>query len=132
MAARTDKELDHEFRMRQVQAFSTRWQSCVNFLCVAALCLCVYFSVRELAGKQTFADLGFKAVADLKANQWFGLALPWGGWVLTTGWAIGERRLRKRHIDRVSSENSEMQKMLDPGRRSSSLSKKGETSPEDF
>ncbi len=51
---------------------------------------------------------------------------------MATGWGAGERYLRKRHIKRVSSEVSEMQKMLDRGRRSSSLSKKGETSPEDY
>lgn len=81
---------------------------------------------------QTWADIQFKVIADLKANKYFGLLFPWGVAVLTTGWAGGERYLRKRHIKRVSSESSEMQKLMDPGRRSSQLSKKGETNPEDF
>lgn len=104
----------------------------MGFLGAVVVCLCIYFCVRTLSGKQTSADLRFQAIADLKANRWFGLILPWGAATLTTAWGAGERALRKRHIKRISSESSEMQKQFDPGRRSSRLSKKGETSPEDF
>ena len=132
MAARLDRELDHQYRMRLVQAISVGWQSLMRFLCFAAFCACVYFSLRDLAGKQTFADMKFSAIADLKANKYFGLILPWTLCTVTAAWGAGERYLRKRHIKRVSSESSEMQKLLDLGRRSSRLSKKGETTPEDF
>ena len=132
MAARKDKELDHEFRMRLLQALTSAWQAAMGFLGVLAVCFCIYFSVRALSGRQTSADLRFQAIADFKANRWFGLILPWGVATLSTAWGAGERALRKRHIKRISSESSEMQKQLDPGRRSSRLSKKGETSPEDF
>ncbi len=132
MASRKDKELDHEFRMRLVQAVSLGWQALMRFLCVLVVCACAYFSVRELAGRQTVADMNFKAIADLKANRWFGLLLPWGLFLGAGTWATGERFLRKRHIKRVSSESSKMQKLIDAGRRSSHLSERGETSPEDF
>lgn len=130
--ARRDKDLDHEFRMRVVQAITLGWQACMRFGCFLVMGACIYLCVRELAGHQTFADIEFKVIADLKANKYFGLLLPWGLVALTTGWAGGERYLRKRHIRRVSSESSEMQKQIDLGRRSSQLSKKGETNPEDF
>ena len=132
MAARIDRELDHQYRMRLVQEISVGWQSLMRFLCFAAFCACVYFSLRDLSGKQTLADLKFSALADFKANKYFGLILPWGLFTLTAMWGAGERYLRKRHIKRISSESSDMQRMLDPGRRTSRLSKKGETSPEDF
>jgi len=132
MASRKDKELDHEFRMRLVQAISLGWQQFLIFGAVTVSVVCMYFSVRELAGKQTFADLNFKAIANLAANKYFGLILPWGLFGLAASWGYGERRLRKRHIKRVSSESSELQKQIDPGRRSSHLSKKGDTSREDF
>ena len=132
MAARIDKELDHQYRMRLVQAISVGWENLVKLLCVVAVCACVYLVFRELAGKQTLADLKFSALADLKANKYFGLILPWGLFTVTAAWGAGERYLRKRHIKRVSSESSDMQKLLDAGRRSSRLSKKGETTPEDF
>jgi hypothetical protein len=104
----------------------------MHFLCVLAPCICLFYGLRELAGRQTLADISFKVVADLKANRWMALSVPWGVASVATIWGAGERYLRKRHIKRVSSEESEMQKMLDPGRRSSSLNKKGETSPEDY
>lgn len=88
--------------------------------------------VRELAGRQTFADLRFRVIADLKASKYFGLILPWGLTAMATSYGLGQRYLRKRHIKRVSSEHSKIQEKLDPGRRSSHLSKKGETTREDF
>jgi len=126
------KEFEHQYRMRRLHAFSVGWESLMRFLCVLVPCVTAYFCVREVAGRVTVADLDFKAFADLKVNHWFALSLPWVATSLATGWAIGERRLRKRHIKRVTSEASEMQKRLDPGRRSSSLSKMGDTSPEDI
>jgi len=104
----------------------------MRFGCVVVFCGCLYYSVRELAGRQTLADISFKAIADLKANKWFGLVLPWGLASASTALAVGQTWLRKRHIKRISSESSEMQKLIDAGRRSSQLSKRGETSPEDF
>jgi hypothetical protein len=130
--ARRDRELDHEFRMRLVQAISTGWQGLMRLGCVIVFCLCAYYAVRELAGKQTLADVNFKAIADLKANRWFGLVLPWVLCGAFGIWGTGERLLRKQHIKRVSSESSEMQKFIDPGRRSSLLSKKGDTNKEDI
>lgn len=132
MAGRKDKELDHQFRMRVVQVVSLGWQQTMRALIVLAVCLCVYCSIRQLSGRHTFADIRFRAIADLKANRYFGLILPWGVCGVATVWGAGERWLRKRHIKRVSSEGSEIQRKIDPGRRSSNLTKKGESSPEDF
>jgi hypothetical protein len=92
----------------------------------------VYLSIRELAGRQTLADLRFRVLADLKASKYFGLILPWGLAGMATAYGLGQRFLRKRHIKRISSEHSKIQKTVDPGRRSSHLSTKGETSTEDF
>jgi cytochrome c biogenesis factor len=128
----TARELDHQYRMRRLQVLSQAWNSLLTFLGIAAICVCVYFSIRELAGRTTFADLRFKVLADLKANRWLAMCLSWGLATTSTGWALGERYLRKRHIQRISSETSEMQKLLDPSRRSSSLSKEGNTSSEDI
>lgn len=129
---RRDKELDHEYRMRRIQLFSQAWQSFMRFACWAVMGLTFYYSVRELAGQHTFADIQFKALADLKANKYFGVIFPWGLFGITAAWGTGERWLRKRHIKRVSSEHSELQKAVDERRRSSHLSKKGETRPEDI
>jgi hypothetical protein len=118
--------------MRVVQAVSVAWRDLMGFGCVLVFCATLYFSIRDLAGRQTLADLKFSAIADLKANKYFGVIFPWGLWTFTALWGGSERWLRKRHIKRVSSESSEMQRKFDPGRRSSGLSKKGDTNPEDF
>jgi negative regulator of sigma E activity len=131
MATRAEQELKHQFRMRLVQVVSVGWEQLIRAAMVACVCLCIYFCIRELAGKQTLADIRFRMIADLKANRWMAVAVPWGLTAATTAWGAGERYLRKRHIRRVSSEASEMQKRLDPGRRSSNLSKTGETNRED-
>jgi hypothetical protein len=132
MASRRDKELDHQFRMRLVQAISLGWQGLMRLGCVVIFCVCAYYCLREIARRQTLADIRFSAFADLRANRWFSLVLPWCLTGATSAVAVGQAWLRKRHIKRISSESSEMQKLIDPGRRSSQLSKKGETSPEDF
>lgn len=128
----SNRELDHQYRMRRLQLILQVWNGLVGLLAVTIICASVYLSIRELAGRATFADLRFRVLADLKANRWLALCVPWGVATVATGWGIGERYLRKKHIKRVSSEASEMQKKIDPGRRSSSLSRKGETSPEDI
>ncbi len=131
VASRKEKELDHQYRMRRLQLLSAGWEQFLRAASVLAVCVCGYFCIRELAGRQTFADIRFRVIADLKANKWMAFVVPWGVAAVATAWGAGERYLRKRHIKRVSSEQSEMQKMLDVGRRSSNLSKRGETSPED-
>jgi hypothetical protein len=103
----------------------------MTFLAVLVVCACFYGCVRELAGKVTWADLRFRVLANLSANRWAALIVSWSLTGGATTWALGERRLRKAHIRRVSSESSEMQKILDPKRRSSGLNLRGDTSPGD-
>lgn len=126
------KELDHAYRMRRLQMFSGMWRHFMTFCCVGVICACFYLSVRTLAGKSTTADLVFKAIANLKANRFVALIVSWALTCGASGWAISERRLRKRHVRRISSEASEMQAQIDPNRRSSHLSKRGETASEDI
>jgi hypothetical protein len=128
----TQRELDHQFRMQRLRVISIGFEQVGRVLCFLIFCTCVYLCARELAGRQTLADIRFKAIADFKANKWMGLFVPWGTATVATGWASAERYLRKRHIRRVSSETSEMQKSIDRDRRSSKLSKKGETQREDL
>ena len=126
-----DLERDHEYKMRRLQLFQLFIVKVFNLLIVSVVCVCIYFSIRELAGRQTFADISFRVLANLKANRWLAACTPWGVAILASSWGAGEQYLRKRHVKRVSSESSEMQKKIDSGRRSSSLSKQGDTSAED-
>ncbi len=46
-------------------------------------------------------------------------------------WALGERKLRQRAIERLEERPRELERMIDPQRSSSGLTKTGETHPED-
>jgi len=111
---------------------SKRWESFCSFLRYAVPSMFLYLSIHTLAGRHTWADFRFNALADLQANRWAAIGISW---LLTGGtsiWAGTATYLLKKHIRRGSSERSEMQKNLDPGRQSSGLSIEGGTSPEDL
>jgi hypothetical protein len=131
MASR--RELDNQFRIEKVRAWASAIKSGFRFLMVAAICVGGIFIARSLAGKQTFADIRFNALTDFGNNLWLWLGC-FVSWLLTfmaIVWAFLERYLRKRHITRVSTEHSELQKMIDPNRRSSHLMENGDTRPGD-
>ena len=117
--------------MAKMATLTTFVKSFFRFMAIAVIALAVWLCLRELAGRQTFADIRFAVLSDLKANRGFGLTTSWLLTLCTGAWGYGERRLRKQHIERTSSEGSKLQRMLDNNRRSSRLTKKGETGPED-
>ena len=126
------RELDHAYRMRKLQLVSQALRNGFTAFCILSICVCVYLCIRELAGRQTWADIRFRAFAELAVNRWAAIVISWILTGCTTSWAITERILRKKHIRRVSSEASDMQRQLDPRRRSSGLSLEGDTSQEDL
>jgi hypothetical protein len=46
-------------------------------------------------------------------------------------WALGERKLRQRAIQRLEQRPRDLERMIDPQRSTSGLTKTGETHPED-
>jgi hypothetical protein len=126
------RELDHAYRLRKLQIVQNLG---IGLFRTASWVLPFFFlwlGLRELAGRQTSADIAFKAIADLRINRYLAQLLPWGTTTLATGWALGERWLRKRYVKRSASEFGAMHRKFDPSRRSSSLTTGGDTSPEDL
>lgn len=85
----------------------------------------IYLSVKELAGRNTLADirvLGNFSVSELVS---YGTTAVAG-----VGW-YRERRSRLKTIERLSPKYTALEKTLDPGRSSSGLGLDGLTSPED-
>jgi hypothetical protein len=126
------RELDHAYRLRRLQIIQNLGNQFFRTACVGLPSLFLWLSVRDLAGHQTVADIAFKAIADFKINQHLSQVLPWGATTAATGWAFGERVLRKRHIRRSAKEFAALHKKIDPARLSSSLTTEGDTSPEDL
>jgi len=127
----TSKELDHQYRMAKLQSWTSISRAIIRLLMIGAVATAIVFCFRALAGQVTFADIRFRAIANLKANRFFGLIVSWLLTGFTGSWALGERWLRKRHIKRVASESSELQALIDPKRRSSNLNFDGNSRPED-
>jgi hypothetical protein len=90
-----------------------------------------YLAIASLAGKDTNAEILIGIALDLLRKQPVGVGLSW---LLATGcaiWAMIERRLRKNFISQTGTVISELEARIDPGRSSSQLTRRGDTSPRD-
>jgi hypothetical protein len=90
----------------------------------------VYFAhavLIEYAGKSTLADLAFRLVVDLRLDVALAYMFGAGG----VGYALYERRLRRRNIARLTARNQELELRIDPERSSSGLTPRGTTHPKD-
>jgi hypothetical protein len=87
----------------------------------------VFRSVDALAGKVTLAELGANLVGNVRINE----AVAWILASLFGLYGLNERRLRRKHIERLAPQISELESRLDPNRTSSRLTPRGTTRPED-
>ena len=95
---------------------------------VGALCvLWISRSVDGLAGRHTYADVGFRLLADIRVGEWVAYILGTGG----VAYGLRQRKLLKQNIERLSAGKQRLEREIDPGRTSSGLTTKGETNPED-
>jgi hypothetical protein len=88
----------------------------------------IYLAVVVLAGKSTFADVGFRVLGDIKISDSIAYLFGAGGVV----YGVGERQLRRRNIERLSKEKNDLERLLDPNRTSSRLTPRGTTRREDI
>jgi hypothetical protein len=120
-------EYDERLAFRKIDAVVSVVGLVLKF---AAVVMCVrygYLSVVALAGKSTFADVGFRILGNLKISE--GISYIFGAGGILYG--VGQRRLRRRNIERIVPLKNKLEKILDPNRTSSSLTSKGTTRPED-
>ncbi len=98
-----------------------RWGGC------AFIAYMMYRSVSVLAGQQTMADIGIRILSDVRVSK--GLAWVLGGGGVLYG--FGERRLRRKTIERLQGRIRTLEQEVDPRRSTSALTPQGDTSPED-
>jgi hypothetical protein len=128
----SQRELDHQYRMRKLQLYQDGLRRFGFVFCVAIVGATVYFSFRELAGRHTFADIAFKFVADMKANKPVAVGFSWLLTFVAGAWGSSERFLRKRYIQNNHPVIEQYQQSLDAKRGSSSLTKRGTTQSVDI
>lgn len=90
---------------------------------VVAIVFFIYKCVDCLAGKETVANFAMDMIGSIKVNQWVAYSLA----ALTSGWAVGERTLRRRRTANLSKRITELEKLIDPRRSSSMLPPSGTT-----
>lgn len=105
-----------------------------NLIKFGALCFMAYCgtnAITSLAGQETIAQLSLAITTKLNANQQFAyiFGLLGGGGGITYG--LMQRKLKGDIIKRFEQRKEYLERQLDPGRKSSELTTRGETRPED-
>lgn len=101
-----------------------------NLIKWGSLVAIIYFfkeAIVALAGKDTSSKILFSFVSDLKMDRYAAYAAAIGGAI----YGMRQRKLRKDTIERLQSRIVDLEKRLDPGRTTSTLTNRGETRPED-
>lgn len=86
-----------------------------------------YLAIKELAGQETMANIVVNFMTDIKVNQWLAYIVGGSG----VGYGYVQRRSKNSTIARLGSRKEKLEQMIDPGRKSSKLTARGETRPED-
>ena len=103
-----------------------KWKSSKHIIITAIIVAGCFYSIKELAGKTTLADIAVKVVGDIKVV--LGLTAGAGGiW-----YGYRERSLRKKEVKRLANENKELRLLKDPLKGSSNLTEEGENKEEDI
>jgi hypothetical protein len=127
----TRAELEAEVKLlRRRRAAGSVASVLNNIIKWAGISIIAYFTYRSidrLAGETTVADIGLRLIGNLKLSD----AVAWilgGGGAL---YGLGERRLRRKAIERFARKQRKLEQGIDPQRMSSGLTESGETHPED-
>lgn len=123
----TRTELDFQLSFKRLDTFSVVVRDLIKWGGLAFLGYCGYLVVATLAGKTTLADIGIRFLANVKVSDGIILLLIGGGWA----YGLGQRQLRRRHIERIVKSKNELEMLLDSKRTSSELTEKGTTRPGD-
>lgn len=121
---------DLEFRRTALftGAFVSVFNNLVKWAGLCGLGFISYLAIKEMAGQETMANIVVNFMTDIKVNQW--LAYIVGG--CGAGYGVAQRRTKNSTIARLSGRKEKLEQMIDPGRKSSKLTARGETRPEDI
>jgi len=97
---------------------------------MAGACVCTWIladAVKSFAGKQSFADLRFGILADIRFVYTVSMAVGAAG----AGLYLRERKLHRKTRERLATRITTLEKGIDPARTSSLLTSLGQTRQED-
>jgi hypothetical protein len=124
---RSKTEAEYLLRAKRLEVIDTAIRLLIPWGSLALIAFWVHGDVIALAGKQTLANIGLSFLGDIRVSDAVAYIFGAAG----AGYGIAERTVRRRTIARLAEENKALEKLADPQRSSSNLTKRGTTSPED-
>lgn len=101
----------------------------VKWVFLAIIALFAYLALDSIAGKSTILDIGIKAIARVVSGRLESFLA--GALVIALlGWRF-ERTLRRKTIEQFHDIRAKYEKLIDPDRNSSHLTRQGQSRPED-
>ena len=83
-------------------------------------------AISSLAGETTVADIGLTVLGDFRISQ----GVPWVWAFAATAYGAWQRRVLKNTLERLTPRQIKLERMLDPRRSTSGLTKRGDSPPE--
>lgn len=127
MDARKEKSQDINIKFYVIQNSFDIARRSLRYIFLLILAYICYLGLVELSGKTTLANIMFGYFSSKESD--FGAP-----WILTLsflGWALLERRERRRKTQMLDKRIKELELRIDPNRTSSELLPTGETNPKD-
>lgn len=127
----SDKELNFQLSVRKIDNRARTTVNIANaflkYSCIVLIFFFLYLSVKELAGRNTDANIFFSIMGDIKLDQW--VAFIFGSSGVTYG--LVQRNLRRKTIKRISTRCDELERKINPNKKSSGITSEGKTQLED-
>ena len=121
----TSTQLEYMLKFRRLDAVSNilglivRWGSAVWMTRYG------YLSITSLAGHETIAHIVIQFLGSLTVSKYVAYLFGVSGII----YGYGERRLRQRNIGHLAESKNNLERLLDPNRTSSKITKTGTTPP---
>jgi hypothetical protein len=118
--------LDAQLSFKRWDTISEICKELIKWVSLVLIAYLGYRSIEVLAGKSTFADIGLRVIGNLKVSDGVLFFLTGSGWA----YGLGQRSLRRKHIERTVPLKNELERVIDKNRSSSDLTQKGTTPPQ--
>jgi hypothetical protein len=122
-----EPELRYRLKLKRTEQFGTALYGLIKWGSIAFIAYQTRMAAVAFAGENTAATLALSIIGDIKTTH--GIYITISGLSVVFG-------LRERHLRRLNSKNmgghiERLEKLIDPNRTSSGITKSGTTRPED-
>lgn len=122
-----DAELEYRLSLRKIDAVVSLGKYIIKWGCLVVIFYFIYGMTNTLAGKRTLATIGISILGSIKLGKMVCATVTGGSLI----YGFGQKILRQNTIRRLSARKNEIERIMDPNRTSSDLTKWGTTKRED-